>query len=243
MTAMHQSRQPPQICQHHHRIHHFWSPSSRCQHHHRIWTSRHHEPPSPFATAARLHTPCSHGHYEFFFLRVQHPETRVPTTTTLHVQHLHFLSIIFSAAAAKEPPHHRSPSIDAPAATTASFPVTIETSSFMPAPVKPPCSSLRTALSWEKNGEASRTITTVNEAPIRASITAVSRSHHAFSAGAAPVRAAKGVHETLNAANPSLERESALCTTCQAAIGQSNWSTLVNWSKSAVNSSQNCKNG
>jgi len=47
------------------------------------------------------------------------------------------------------------------------------------------------------------------------------------------------------AANPSLERESALYTTCQAVIGQSNWSTgqLVNWSKSAVNSGQNCKNG
>jgi len=37
-------------------------------------------------------------------------------------------------------------------------------------------------------------------------------------AGAAPVRVAKGVHETLNVANPCLERESALCVTCQAAI-------------------------
>ena len=31
-------------------------------------------------------------------------------------------------------------------------------------------------------------------------------------------------------ANPSLERESALCATCQAAIGQSNWSTSQLWS-------------
>jgi len=35
-----------------------------------------------------------------------------------------------------------------------------------------------------------------------------------------------------------------ICTaTCQHLIGQSNWSTLVNWSKSAVNSGQNCKYG
>jgi len=40
-----------------------------------------------------------------------------------------------------------------------------------------------------------------------------------------------------------LERESALCATCQHLIEQSNWSTLVNWSKSAVNSGQNCKYG
>ena len=53
-------------------------------------------------------------------------------------------------------------------------------------------------------------------------------------AGAAAIAAATSLHETLNAANPSLERESALCATCQAAIGQSKWSTLVNWSKSAV---------
>jgi len=46
-----------------------------------------------------------------------------------------------------------------------------------------------------------------------------------------------------------LEREHS--ATCQAAIGQSNWSTgqlvnwstLVTWSKSVVNSGQNWKNG
>ncbi|QCD93497.1 hypothetical protein DEO72_LG5g1572 [Vigna unguiculata] len=36
--------------------------------------------------------------------------------------------------------------------------------------------------------------------------------------------------------------ERVLCATCQRLIGQSNWSTLVNWSKSAVNSGQFCKN-
>jgi len=61
-------------------------------------------------------------------------------------------------------------------------------------------------------------------------------------AGAAAIAGATSLHETLNAANPSMERESALCATCQVAIAQSNWSTLVNWSKLAVNSGQNCKN-
>ncbi|QCD78613.1 hypothetical protein DEO72_LG2g2692 [Vigna unguiculata] len=44
------------------------------------------------------------------------------------------------------------------------------------------------------------------------------------------------------AANPN-SGERVLCATCQHLIGQSNWSTLVNWSKSAVNSGQNCKYG
>jgi len=48
--------------------------------------------------------------------------------------------------------------------------------------------------------------------------------------GAAAIAAATSLHETLKAANPSLERESALCATCQAAIGQSNWSTGQHWS-------------
>ncbi|QCD78497.1 hypothetical protein DEO72_LG1g2130 [Vigna unguiculata] len=41
--------------------------------------------------------------------------------------------------------------------------------------------SIRTALSWEKNEEASCAITIVNEAPVRASISAVPRSHRYFS--------------------------------------------------------------
>jgi len=42
--------------------------------------------------------------------------------------------------------------------------------------------------------------------------------------------------------NPN-SRERKCTATCQHLIGQSNWSTLVNWSKSAVNSGQNCKYG
>jgi len=44
------------------------------------------------------------------------------------------------------------------------------------------------------------------------------------------------------AANPN-SGERVLCATCQHLIGQSNWSTLVNWSKSSVKSGQNCKYG
>ena len=75
--------------------------------------------------------------------------------------------------------------------------------------------------------------------------------HRAFIAGegAAVAPSSTSLHETLNAANPSLERESALCATCQHLIGSQTLVKLVNtgqlvkvnsqlWSKSAVNSGQ-----
>jgi len=49
-------------------------------------------------------------------------------------------------------------------------------------------------------------------------------------AGAAAIAAATSLHETLNAANPSLKRESALYAMCQHLVGQSNWSTGQLWS-------------
>jgi len=62
------------------------------------------------------------------------------------------------------------------------------------------------------------------------------------------VAAPTSLHETLNAANPSLERESALYATCQHLIGSqlvklwSNWSNSGQLVKLWSNSGQFCKN-
>ena len=63
-------------------------------------------------------------------------------------------------------------------------------------------------------------------------------NHHAVSiageevAVSRAIAAATSLHETLNAANPSLERESALCATCQHLIGSQLvklWSKVQKW--------------
>jgi len=51
------------------------------------------------------------------------------------------------------------------------------------------------------------------------------------------IAVATSLHETLNAANPNLERESALCATCQYLIG----SQLVNFVKMIKQEGQNLK--
>jgi len=85
---------------------------------------------------------------------------------------------------------------------------------------------------WTRTNHGSHHFCTSSEHRPRAPAASTNLHHNAFvvGEGGAAAPSSTSLHETLNAANPSLERESALCATCQHLIGQSNWSTGQLWS-------------